>query len=256
MDCIEGMKQLPDESIDLVVTSPPYDNLREYNKSSLWSFDIFKKVVAELCRVLKTGGIIVWIVSDGTTNGSETGTSFRQALYFIEVGFNLHDTMIWEKDGFSFPECNRYPQVFEYMFVFSKGVPKTFHPLKDRNTKNAGVGIHGTDRLSDGSTKKIRDNNTIIGDYGTRYNVWQQPSVKNSSKVGHPAMFPLQLAKDHILSWSNERDIVLDPFMGSGTTAIACIETDRECIGYEIDKTYYEIAQERIYQATKQQKMI
>ena len=203
------------------------------------------------------GGVIVWIINDAVIKGSETGTSFKQALYFKEIGFNLHDTMIWEKDSTAFAEVNRYPQVFEYMFIFSKGKPKTFHAIEDRKNKYGGMNIHGTFRNADGTTTSRSKTwkTSICKEYGARFNVWQIPSEKNN-KTGHPAVFPMQLAKDHILSWSNEGDTILDPFIGSGTTALACIATGRECIGYEIDKTYYEIAQERIYQATKQQKMI
>lgn len=149
-DCATGLKKLKDESIDLVVTSPPYDNLRTYKG---FSFD-FESIANELYRVLKTGGVIVWIVSDATENGSETGTSFRQALYFKQIGFNIHDTMIWNKDSFSFPEANRYYPCFEYMFVFSKGKPKTSNLIRDRKNINVGNGIHGTARQRDGSLKK------------------------------------------------------------------------------------------------------
>lgn len=196
------------------------------------------------------------MVADATIEGSETGTSFKQALYFKEIGFNLHDTMIWAKDGFSFPYSTRYHQTFEYMFIFSKGNPKVFNPIMDRKNKTVGSSMMGsTHRLADGSIIKrgnLKEN--YVQEYGKRYNIWEINAVKGDT--GHPAPFPTQLAKDHIISWSNEGDTVLDPFMGSGTTALACIETNREYLGFEIDPTYYEIIQERIYQATKQQRMI
>lgn len=243
-DCLDLMKGLPDECIDLVVTSPPYDNLRTYNG---YSFD-FEGVAKELFRIVKQGGVIVWIVSDATIDGSETGTSFRQALYFKEIGFNIHDTMIWQKDTFSAVgalQC-RYAPVFEYMFVFTKGKLKTFHPIKDVQNKYGGARLHGTVRNKDGSTKKVVGiGKKKINEYGQRYNVWQMPGVKRNT-LGHPAPFPVQLAKDHIVSWSNEGDVVLDPFMGSGTTAIACRETDRHYIGFEISEEYCRISQDRI----------
>ena len=244
-DCLEMMKTLPEQSIDMVITSPPYDNLRDYKG---YSFD-FENIAKQLFRVVKVGGVIVWIVSDATINGSETGTSFRQALFFKEIGFNIHDTMIWKKDSCSFPESNRYYPNFEYMFVFSKGSPKTFNPLKDRKNKYAGNQIHGTFRNKDGTTTYRSETwkNTICGEYGIRFNVWDQPSEKNN-KTGHPAVFPLKLVKDHIYTWTNKGDVVMDPFMGSGTTGIACKEMDREFIGFEISKDYFDVAKNRITQ--------
>lgn len=203
------------------------------------------------------GGVVVWIVSDGTENGSESGTSFRQALYFKDCGFNLNDTMIWKKDGFSFPEAVRYPQNFEYMFVLSKGRPKVYNPIKDRRNKNAGIIIQATYRQKDGSTTKRHKRETDAGgikEYGTRFNVWEIPCDHNN-KTGHPAVFPFDLARDHILSWSNKGDTVLDPFMGSGTTGIACVDTGRDFIGIEISQDFYELSKQRITEASAQVRM-
>ena len=250
MDCEVGMKLLPNECVDLTVTSPPYDNLRTYNGYiEQWSFEKFQAIAKELYRVTKQGGVVVWIVADATINGSETGTSFRQALYFKEVGFNLHDTMIWSKPSFTAVGAlkTRYAQTFEYMFVFSKGKIKTFNALKDRKTTSRSKDKHGMIRQKDGSFRPMSNRGKQYGEFGIRYNVWDMPPVmSNIERTGHPAQFPEQLAKDHILSWSNEGDVVLDPFMGSGTTAIACINTNRNYIGFEIDKHYCDIANERI----------
>ena len=243
-DCLKLMQELPDDCIDLTVTSPPYDNLRDYKG---YSFE-FEPIAEQLYRITKPGGVIVWIVNDGTIKGSESGTSFKQALYFKECGFNLHDTMIWKKDSFTFPESTRYPQNFEYMFVFSKGKIKTFNPIKDRKNKHVGMKIHGTYRQKDGTTTPRGERWTDEGGikaFGTRFNVWEMPTVK-ANKTGHPAVFPMQLAKDHISSWSNEGDIVLDPFFGSGTTVIAAIELKRHYIGFEISEEYFEIACKRL----------
>jgi DNA modification methylase len=252
-DCLELMKEIPDDFIDLTVTSPPYDNLRTYNGNiKHWSFEKFKAIAKELYRVTKQGGVVVWIVGDATINGSETGTSFKQALYFKEVGFNLHDTMIWSKPSFTAVGAlkTRYAQTFEYMFVFSKGKIKTFNALKDRKTTSRSKDKHGMIRQKDGSFRPMSNRGKQYGEFGIRYNVWDMPPVmSNIERTGHPAQFPEQLAKDHILSWSNEGDVVLDPFMGSGTTAIACINTNRNYIGFEIDKHYCDIANERIQKA-------
>lgn len=254
-DCLERMKEIPDASIDLVVTSPPYDKLRDYNGNvSQWSFDKFRLIMEQLFRVLKQGGVIVWIVNDQTINGSETGTSFRQALYAIEIGFNLHDTMIWKKDSFAFPNSNRYYPIFEYMFVFSKGRPKSVNMLSDRKNKYGGTKIHGTLRQIDGA---LKPHNGIgkrkVAEYGRRFNIWDI-SVEKNNKTGHPAVFPISLARDHIISWSKERDTILDPFMGSGTTGVACVNTGRNFIGIELDKGYYKVARDRIKEAKQNSK--
>lgn len=240
MDCMEGMKDIPDNYIDLTVTSPPYDELRSYNG---YIFD-FENTAKELYRITKKGGILVWIVGDQTVNGTETGTSFKQALFFKEIGFNLHDTMIWKKETFSFPESNRYPQIFEYMFILTKDKPNVFNPIKDRKTVYAGTKIHVTQRQKDGSMVK-KEKSGIVQDIASRFNVWEI-STEKSNKTNHPAVFPINLVKDHISSWSNEGDIVLDPFSGSGTTAIACHDLKRRFIGFEISKDYYKMANERL----------
>ena len=248
-DCLELMKQLPGESIDMVITSPPYDNIRTYNG---YSFD-FEGIARELFRIVKDGGVIVWIVNDGTVNGSKTGTSFRQALFFNEIGFNIHDVMIWDKDSCAFPEEVRYSDTFEYMFVFSKGKPKSIHKICDRKNKYGGSKISGTSRNRDGTLFIMsgRKKGSRIKEFGERFNVWHISSVKNN-KTGHPAVFPKDLVKDHIISWSEKDDIVLDCFMGSGTTALACMETERHYIGFEISKEYYEKALKRIDRHTWQ----
>lgn len=250
-DCLELMKSVPDVSVDLTVTSPPYDNLRTYNGNiDQWNFEKFKEIAKELYRITKLGGVVVWIVNDATIKGSETGSSFRQALYFKECGFNLHDTMIWDKGVFTATGslAVRYASVFEYMFVFSKGKPKAFNPIKDRKNKHAGGKLHGTVRLADGSFKPVSGaGSKTRGEIGQRFNIWQIPPVQSRrERTGHPAQYPERLVRDHIISWSNEGDIVLDPFMGSGTTGVACVNTNRHFIGMELDENYYEIAKKRI----------
>jgi len=244
-DCLKVLPTLADNSIELVITSPPYDNIRDYNNSSSWNFDIFKSIANELQRILINNGIIVWIVNDATINGSETGTSFKQALYFKEIGLNLHDTMIWEKETAPFQHNNRYINVFEYMFILSKEKPKTSNLINDRKNKYGGTTIHGTQREKDGSLKALSRNGLKIKEYGNRLNVWKINSEK-ANKTNHPAVFPLNLAQDHIKTWSNENNTVLDCFMGSGTTGIACKNLNRKFIGIEIDKSYFDYAKQRI----------
>lgn len=191
----------------------------------------------------------MWIVNDATKDGSESGTSMKQALFFKECGFNLHDTMIWYKDTFSFPEKNRYRQCFEYMFVLSKGKPSHVNLIADRKNKWYGSVIHGTSRGVDGETyRKSNDKKSSVSEYGVRFNVWEQPTEK-ANKTGHPAVFPEKLARDHILSWSNAGDIVFDPFLGSGTTARMAILNYRHYIGFEVSKEYFAISSKRIEDA-------
>ena len=246
-DCLEQMRSIPDGSVDLTVTSPPYDNLRSYNgNNDMWGEHVWKAVIAELFRVTKKGGVVVWVVSDATIKGSETGTSFRQALWAMKSGFNLHDTMIYAKDGISFPDKNRYQNCFEFMFVLSNGKPFVKNIIHDRKNVSFGRKVTGTDRGKDGVTRKASCYGNEIKEFGSRWNIWNIATDKGNNKTGHPAMFPEKLAEDHILSWSNEGDTVLDPFMGSGTTGVACRNLDRNFIGIELDEEYFNIAKERI----------
>jgi site-specific DNA-methyltransferase (adenine-specific) len=247
-DCVELMKEIPDDFIDLTVTSPPYDNLRNYNNEVTWNFEKFQEVAKELFRITKPGGVVVWVVGDATIKGSETGTSFRQALYFKEIGFNLHDTMIYIKNGgLNSGSLKAYQQKFEYMFVFSKGTPKTVNLIKDRPNKYVENRI---------KKKKQKDGTYVeqhfkTEEYGTRYNYWiydtgSGKSTKDKIAFNHPAIFPEKLAEDHIISWSNPGDIVFDPFLGSGTTAKMAVLNDRKYIGFEISKEYFDIACQRL----------
>jgi site-specific DNA-methyltransferase (adenine-specific) len=231
-DCLKVLPTIPDKSVDLIITSPPYDNIRDYNNLSTWNFAIFKKITNQLSRVLKDGGVIVWIVNDATIKGSESGTSFKQALYFKEIGLNLHDTMIWQKETFTAVGSikTRYAPVFEYMFILSKGKPKTFNPIIDKLNKSFGRKYHGTIRQKNGTTKKVINQGKLFNKFGIRFNIWNINTEKQN-KTGHPAVFPIQLIKDHIISWSNQNDLILDCFMGSGTTGVACKNLNRDFIG-------------------------
>lgn len=246
MDCVEGMKLLDSECIDLTVTSPPYDNLRTYKG---YTFD-FPSVAKELFRVTKLGGVVVWVVSDATIKGSETGTSFRQALGFMDVGFNLHDTMIYAKVNPIPQNHNRYEQSFEYMFVLSKGKPNVFNPLREP-TKNAGKEFNWGGRktkMDDKQCRRDRENENIcVKPTKIHKNIFDY--AIGGMSTGHPAVFPEQLAADHIISWSNEGDTVFDPFMGSGTTGKMALLNNRNYIGFEICKDYCDIATKRVQEA-------
>ena len=243
-DCLEEMKKREEASVDLTVTSPPYDNLRTYNgNNAQWSEQVWKDCITQLFRVTKEGGVVVWVVGDATIKGSETGTSFKQALWAMQCGFNLHDTMIYAKNGFRFPFPNRYHQVFEYMFIFSKGKPKTFNGIMDRKNIHSNRKGKNMKREQDGS--KTYRKEFVATEYGKRFNIWKY-NIGGKKEHNHPAIFPEQLAHDHILSWSNEGDTVLDCFMGSGTTGVASKNLNRNFIGIELDKDYFEIAKERI----------
>ena len=277
-DCIEKMKDIEGSSIDMVMTSPPYDNLRDYGKDFTgWGEHIWKPVLDGVFRVLKDGGMCVWVVNDATINGSETGTSFKQALYWMEIGGKLHDTMIWKKvNPFNFGSNNAYIQSFEYMFILSKGKPKTYNFIYDRENvtyneedkidKFKNIQFEGFECEEKIVNKNKYKSTFRKGDFmeysgsewelnklGKRHNVWD---IKSSTKVGtHTATFPLQLPTDHIISWSNEGDTVLDPFMGSGTTGVACIELNRNFIGIELDENYFNISVDRINKAKEKKEL-
>lgn len=244
-DCLEIMKDIPDNSIDMVLTSPPYDNLRDYKG---YSFN-FKDIAKELFRIVKEGGVVVWVVGDSVINGSESGTSFKQAIYFMEMGFNLHDTMIYEKSGTPYPEKIRYYQCFEYMFIFSKGKPKSINLIKDRVSKWSGSWGKRSFRKKDGSLKVVENFN--YNPVGARFNIWRinngyGRSTNDIIAYKHPAIFPDTLANDHIISWSNEDDIVLDIMCGSGTTCKMAKKNNRKYIGIDISKEYCDIAKKRV----------
>ena len=245
-DNVATMATFPDACIDLVVTSPPYDNLRTYGGHA-WDFE---GVAQQLWRIIKPGGVVVWVVADATIDGSETGTSFRQALRFMEIGFRLHDTMIYHRQAASPSNTSgRYWQNFEYMFVFSNGTPAATNLLRDkkntylRSGSNAKRQVNGSVSVA---TKKSIEN----GELGYRENVWR--FACGGGLMGdnghHPATFPEQLARDHILSWSNEKEIVLDPFNGSGTTTKIAKHNGRRYIGIEINPEYVEISNKRLAQ--------
>lgn len=248
--CQTVMATLEKESVDLTVTSPPYDNIRDY-KGYCFEKEDFQEIVKQLYRITKKGGVVVWVVGDSTIKGSETGTSFRQALGFIEGGFKLHDTMIYEKNTSSFPAKRtgkRYTQIFEYMFVFCKGNIKTGNLICDKPNKWAGHTNWGknTQRSKNGELKQTKDIKPVP-DFSPRNNIWKYNVGKgfNSSDKeshNHPAIFPEKLAEDHILSWSNPGDVVLDPFMGSGTTCKMAKKNNRNYIGIDMSEEYCELA--------------
>ena len=242
-DNVSTMQTFPDDSIDLVVTSPPYDNLRTYGGHS-WDFE---GVAQQLWRVIKPGGVVVWVVADATIDGSETGTSFRQALRFMEIGFRLHDTMIWEKYGIRFPESNRCHPIFEFMFILSKGAPDTFREIADRRNETAGCVAPSTPEPNPDGSMRRPQRKVVTKQFGGRVNIWKVRE-KEYGERSHPGAFPEALARDHILSWSNEGDIVLDPFSGSGTTAKMARLMGRKFIGIEINPEYCEIARKRLRQ--------
>ena len=249
-DCLELMAGIEVGTVDLTVTSPPYDNLRTYNDKLVWNWEIFTGIAEQLFRVTKKGGVVVWVVGDATIKGSETGTSFKQALYFKDIGFKLHDTMIFEKDSYQKPNRNRYWSCFEYMFVFSINKPKTANMVKDRiNSQRGKIVRSKTVRNADGTTSKR--NPVVIASLGKRKNIWAYSTgygkgTTDKDAYKHPATFPEKLAQDHIILWSNEGDTVLDPMMGSGTTGKMAKMLNRNFIGIEKDPEYFKISTQRI----------
>lgn len=246
-NCLLTMAKMQENTVDLTLTSPPYDDMRSYGGHG---FNDFEAIVPELFRVTKEGGVVVWVVGDQTIKGDETGTSFRQALYFKEKGFKLFDTMIYMKTPRGAVGNNRtYWQTFEYMFVFAKGTPKTINLIKDRANKEARSGDRGTKRLRDGSLMNLE--RAGYEAFGRRTNVWEYLVGKGHSATDnfayeHPAIFPEKLALDHIVSWTNEGDLVYDPFAGSGTTAKMAKRSNRNYLGSEISENYCKVAEKRL----------
>ena len=242
-DNCEVMRQWPSQSVDLVVTSPPYDDLRSYGGHS-WDFF---GVAWNLKRLLKPGGVLVWVVADATKDGSETGTSMEQALHFKRIGMNLHDTMTWEKGVVAFPESVRYNQKSEFMFIFSNGAPKTFNGIKDHKNVSFGRKVSGKER-DDNGFKEKSGSGKECPEYSLRGNVWH---VWNQERgIKHPAPFPVALVCDHVATWSNPGDIILDPFAGSGTTLQAAQDIGRQWVGIEINPDYIPICEARTAQAS------
>ena len=246
-DCLEVMADIPDGSVDLTVTSPPYDNLRTYNgNNALWGEHVWRDVIAELYRVTADGGVVVWVVADATIKGSETGTSFKQALHAMECGFRLHDTMIYAKGSYMPLTHNRYEQAFEYMFVWAKGRPNTFNPIMIPSLTAGTKRNRGGSKAQEGTyAERKRDERTTVNPTKQHPNIFYYDVGKNE-KTEHNAPFPEKLAHDHIISWSNPGDVVLDPFMGSGTTGKMAAQLGRRFIGIELDPEYFAIAEARI----------
>ena len=242
-DAEQRISELSENSVDLVVTSPPYDNLRKYTDGGSISIAKIDSISKEMFRVLKPGGVIVWVVADRVVNGSESGTSFLTALCFKDNGFNIHDTMIWRKTN-PMPRVRtkRYFDCLEYMFVFSKGTPKTFNPIMV-DCKFGGAVYDSTCKNMGGESGRTKKTFTL-NDQRYKDNIWDIAVAQN--KTGHPAVFPLKLAEDHIKTWSNEEDVVLDPFVGSGTTGIAAMKLNRSFIGIDISEEYCKMSEERI----------
>ena len=241
--CITTMNRLEDNTIDLVITSPPYDNLRTYGNVSDWNYETFKEIAQELSRTLKDGGVIMWNVQDATIKGSRTGTSFKQALYFMECGLNLHDHLIWQKTGTPFPSTIRYRNVWENMFVFAKGKPKHFDPILRKNVTGGDSRNRRRERNKAGELV-MQERRVEVKEWGIDDNVWY---ISNHFKKGdkkrienHPAIMPEEIVKRHIQSWSKEGDLVYDPFSGSGTTSKIALEMGRKYLGSEINTEYHQ----------------
>jgi DNA modification methylase len=254
-ECSELMSTFPPEIVDLTVTSPPYDSVRDYQG---FTFD-YRKVIDSLFRITKRGGVCVWVVGDQTINGSESGSSFEHALHFKNNGWLLHDTMIYYKSKSIYPAKNRYSQVFEYMFVCSKEIPpKTVNIIKDRRNKSFGRTLTGSQRAKDGSLGS--EKNGFVEEFSSRFNIWMYDvgfnlSTKDEIAFEHPAIFPEALARDHIISWSNEGDLVFDPFSGSGTVAKQAFLNRRDYLGCEISEDYLRISQTRLAGVRRKQRL-
>jgi len=242
-DNVEFMKGISTNSIDLTITSPPYDDIRTYKG---YQFDSLK-IASELFRITKKGGVVVWVVGDRIVKGNKSLTSFKQCLTFQNVGFNVHDVMIYKKKNTPFMRSNAYTNCFEFMFVFSKGSPKTFNPIMEK-TARSGYEMLVSNKKADGINNKVLGK---LNDKKVKTNIWEYAvglggSTSDKIAFNHPAIFPENLCKDHILSWTNPGDLVFDPMCGSGTTCKMAILNGRNFLGCDVSKEYVELAKERV----------
>lgn len=244
---------MSDNFIDLTIGSPPYDTLRTYTGME-WNETVWRPTIKELYRVTKVGGVVAWIVNDAVINGSKSGTSYRQANWAMECGFNFHDDMIWQKPNYAplFPTVKRYDHNFEYMFIWSKGQPKTWNPIKDKPKAESSKqrGKYKTSFINQDGSRTYKDSTANNSDYSKRTKIWLIPNGQKRG-IGHPAPFPEALVHDHLITWTNEGDLVYDPFMGSGTTARVCIGLNRNWVGSEISAKYCEIIERRILESNE-----
>ena len=247
-DCLTYLKNQPDSSIKFTLTSPPYDDIRDYKG---YSFP-FEEIAKELWRTTQPGGVIAWNVADATVKGSETGTSMRQALNFMSLGFRLHDTMIYAKKN-PMPagvSSKRYHQAWEYIFILSKDAPETFNPIMTK-AKYGHLGANMKHRGRDGEMNYVK---TKRNEYTKVRNIFEYSvggghSTKDKIAFQHPAIMPEQLARDMISTWTNLGDTVFDPFTGSGTTAKMSLLLNRKFHGTELSSEYCEITKLRLEQA-------
>ena len=252
-DCLDGMRQLPDECIPMVLTSCPYDNIREYGGNTF----NFEPIAAELYRITMPGGVVVWIVQDQVKDGGFTGSSFRQALHFQELGFALHNTIIMRAINGRLPQRVRYTPQSHFAFVFSKGRPRYVNLIRDRRNKYAGHRKkHWFARQKNG-TKTRGKSGKVVPPFGERGDVWtyvvgRNHTTKDKEAFEHPALMAEAMATDHILSWSRPGDLVFDPMCGSGTTCKMALIHNRRYLGMEIHKDYWEIAVRRLAKAKEE----
>ncbi len=241
-DAAEVLSSWEEPCIDLTVTSPPYDNLRNYNG---YKFDA-GAMLSAIFKVTKQGGVCVWVVGE-KINGGRSLTSFDHAFMGRDVGWTVHDVMIYQKKNTPFMRSNGYTNCYELMIVFSNGKPKTFNRLMEptrRNGWETAVFGKGPDAVNRKRPVELKTEKT-------RNNIWQYAvglGGTTSDKIAfqHPAVFPERLAEDHILSWSNPGDMVLDPMCGSGTTCKMAEMNGRKWVGIDMSPEYIDIARQRI----------
>lgn len=252
-DCVDGMRNLPDGGIDLTVTSPPYDDVRDYG-GHRWGFEKFQMVAAELLRVTKDGGVVVWVVQEQIRQGAESGTASRQRLHFMDIGFMSYSTMIMVSKGVRLPQPRRYVNQFQYALVLSKGRPRSVHLLRDRANSTAGGRSEGGIRDRSGCMERRDYPERVISEVGLRTNVWSydvgwMKSTTDAYAFHHPALMPERMARDHILSWSRPGDVVFDPMAGAATTCKMALLSDRRYLGFELHEPYFRLAQRRMQEA-------
>lgn len=256
IDCVEGMKKIPDNSVDIVVTSPPYDGIRDYNG---FNFDLHE-TGRGLIRILKEGGIVAMVIQDQTKNFGKTLTSFKTIIDWCDnIGFKLFECVIYRKHGSEGAWwTNRFRVDHEYMPIFLKGEkPQYFNKenLKVPSIHGGKVMTGSGSRRTDGKTnaRVTRPINTMK----CRGTIWNylMAGDKDPIKRQHPAPFPDQIPLDFIECFCPPGGVVLDPFMGSGSTAVAAKKLNRKYIGFDTSEEYIKIAHARLRNTETQLKV-
>lgn len=252
-DAVVGLRLLPADCIDLTLTSPPYDWIRDYNGTFDPAKFPFVRIAEELYRITAPGGVVLWITRDQQQDCCESGTSAKQMLYFKNIGFNVQTMIVDSISARHRRYCYGMPP--QFCFVLSKGRPKAFHPIRDKPNTEPGRIKSWSARNRDGRIRKGKPKE--IPKYGRRSHIWLYPTgfgLVSDDPLPRNAPAPMveTVAGDLMLSYSNPGDLILDPMAGLGTTGKVAVKLNRQFIGFERVRKYCDVANDRVRQAFEQ----